>query len=616
MGRPLGRERWVRSGEVDLLVEEYGADGATEEGEGSRPTVVLVHGYPDDRGLWSAVVGPLSRHCHVVTYDVRGCGRSTPPSPLRGGFTLERLTDDFLAVADAVSPHRPVHLVGHDWGSVQGWEFATVARTRGRIASFTSISGPSLDHLAHWTRDRRTAHDPRRLAQLLGQSGRSWYVHALRTPRLPELFWRSPLGRETLRLVGRRDGTRPDEDVPRPEDRQHNAAVGVWLYRDNVAARYRDPRPDAHAHVPVQLVVPTRDPYLGPHLYDDLDRWAPRLLRRTVACGHWVPRQRPDQLTRWIRQFTRAHHPRPPRDQSADPLPPPASAAPEGGAPDPDALPTDQGRATQRFAGQLVLVTGAAHGIGAATALAFARSRARVVVVDLDGAGAERTAREARALGAEAYAERVDVGDEEAMERLAERVADRHGVVDVLVNNAGLGMAGPLLETTVEDWRRLLDTNLWGVIHGSTVFGRQMVRRGQGGHIVNIASAAAYLPTRALPAYSTSKAAVLMFSQCLGAELAGRDIGVSVLCPGIVDSGITQRARFVGTTPSEEAEHRRRTTRAYARRAYPPRRVAHAVLRAVLDGRPMVPVTPEARVAWWLSRLSPGALRALARISP
>ena len=81
--------------------------------------MVLVHGYPDSKEVWSEVAARLADRFHVVLYDVRGHGRSTAPQPLRGGFTLEKLTDDFLAVADAVSPDRPVHLVGHDWGSVQ-----------------------------------------------------------------------------------------------------------------------------------------------------------------------------------------------------------------------------------------------------------------------------------------------------------------------------------------------------------------------------------------------------------------------------------------------------------------------------------------------------------------
>lgn len=156
------RERRVLTGGVELCVAELG--------DPERPTVVLVHGYPDSKEVWAEVAGRLSERFHVVLYDVRGHGRSSAPQPLRGGFTLEKLTDDFLAVVDAVSPDKPVHLVGHDWGSVQSWEFVTVARTEGRIASFTSMSGPSLDHFGHWIKQRVKRPTPRRVGQLLGQA--------------------------------------------------------------------------------------------------------------------------------------------------------------------------------------------------------------------------------------------------------------------------------------------------------------------------------------------------------------------------------------------------------------------------------------------------------------
>ncbi|MEV2205319.1 SDR family NAD(P)-dependent oxidoreductase, partial [Streptomyces sp. NPDC047970] len=241
----------------------------------------------------------------------------------------------------------------------------------------------------------------------------------------------------------------------------------------------------------------------------------------------------------------------------------------------------------------------------------------RVVAVDRDADGAVRTADEARAAGAAgAWAETADVSDELAMEKLAERVTSEHGVVDVLVNNAGIGLAGSFLDTSPEEWRRVLDVNLWGVVHGCRLFGRRMVERGQGGHIVNTASAAAFLPSRTLSAYSTSKAAVLMLSECLRAEFADRGIGVSAICPGIVNTNITSTTRFAGTDEEEQQRRRSRSTQWYGRRNYPPEKVAEAVLDAVLRDRAVVPVTPEAHGARLLSRLAPKALRGLARLRP
>ncbi|MFF5307342.1 SDR family oxidoreductase [Streptomyces sp. NPDC013161] len=577
------RERWVRTGGVELCVAELG--------DPSRPTVVLVHGYPDSKEVWSEVAPRLADRFHVVLYDVRGHGRSTAPEPLRGGFTLEKLTDDFLAVADAVSPDRPVHLVGHDWGSVQSWEFVTVEQTVGRIASFTSMSGPSLDHFGHWINKRLTRPTPRRVGQLLGQGAKSWYVYLLHTPVLPELAWRGPLGKRWPRILERVEkvprGDYPTSSLPT------DAAHGAWLYRDNVRARLRRPRTDAYAHAPVQLITPLGDAFLSEKLYDELELWAPGAVRHTLPAKHWIPRTRPDQLASWITEFVTIH-------EGERPRPTPAT-----------------GKYVERFGGQLVLVTGAGSGIGRATAFAFAESGARVVAVDRDTESAARTAELARLIGApEAWAETVDVSDEQAMEKLAAKVAAEYGVVDVLVNNAGIGLSGSFFDTTPEDWKKVLDVNLWGVIHGCRLFGKQMADRGQGGHIVNTASAAAFQPSKVLPAYSTSKAAVLMLSECLRAELSGQGIGVSAICPGLVNTNITSTAHFAGVDAAEEKRRQKKSARLYGMRNYPPEKVADAILRAVVRNEAVVPVTPEARGAHLMSRFAPRALRAMARLEP
>lgn len=578
------RERWVRTGGVELCVAELG--------DPTQPTVVLVHGYPDSKEVWSQVAERLADRFHVVLYDVRGHGRSTAPKPLRGGFTLEKLTDDFVAVADAVSPDKPVHLVGHDWGSVQAWEFVTVKRTEGRIASFTSMSGPSLDHFGHWIKKRMTRPTPRKVGQLLGQGAKSWYVYMLHTPLLPELAWRGPLGKRWPKILERMEkvpaGDYPTSSLP------SDAAHGAWLYRDNVRARMRKPRADAYAHAPVQLITPSGDIFLSERLYDELELWAPRLVRRSIPAKHWVPRTRPDQLSAWITEFVTTN---------------------EDGMRANHIVAT--GKHADRFGGQLVLVTGAGSGIGRATAFAFAEAGARVVAVDRDAESAARTAEMSRLIGSpEAWGETVDVTDEQAMEKLAEKVAGEYGIVDVLVNNAGIGLSGSFLDTSAEDWKKVLDVNLWGVIHGCRLFGKQMAERGQGGHIVNTASAAAYQPSKALPAYSTSKAAVLMLSECLRAELAGQGIGVSAICPGFVNTNITATTHFAGVDAEEEKRRQKKTSRLYGLRNYPPEKVADAILRAVVKNQAVVPVTPEARGAHLMSRFAPKALRAIARLEP
>ena len=270
--------------------------------------------------------------------------------------------------------------------------------------------------------------------------------------------------------------------------------------------------------------------------------------------------------------------------------------------------------ARKPFGGKLVVVTGAGSGIGRATALGFAANGARVVAADLNLAAATSVSELITGRGGAAHARQVDVADAADMERFANWVRTEVGVPDVVVNNAGISIIGPLLAHTEEDWQRIIDVNLLGVARGCRLFGTQMAERGTGGHLVNIASASAYAPSATFPAYATTKAAVRMLSECLRAELAGAGIGVTAICPGFTSTAIARATRYVGAAPGTEDQLRETAIRALHRRRFPPEKVALAVMRAVLRDRPMVPVNAEARVLYALSRLSPGTVRALARL--
>jgi NAD(P)-dependent dehydrogenase (short-subunit alcohol dehydrogenase family) len=143
-----------------------------------------------------------------------------------------------------------------------------------------------------------------------------------------------------------------------------------------------------------------------------------------------------------------------------------------------------------------------------------------------------------------------------------------------------------------------------------------MVDAGVQGHIVNLSSAAGYTPSRMLPAYSTTKAAVLMLSECMRAELADSGIGVTAICPGIVNTNITRTTHMVGVDADQERRMQERGARAYAARGYPPEKVAEAILGAVRRNPAVLPVTPEARLMRTMSQLTPGLVRAFARLDP
>lgn len=259
--------------------------------------------------------------------------------------------------------------------------------------------------------------------------------------------------------------------------------------------------------------------------------------------------------------------------------------------------------ADARFAGRTALVTGAASGIGRETALAFARAGADLVVCDLNGEGAERTAAEARALGRRAMARAVDVSKRDAMEAFARDVAAEVGVVDILMNNAGVGLGARFLDTTLEDWEWVLSINLWGVVLGCHFFVPPMVARGKGGHVINVSSAAGYMASSQLTAYSTSKFGVFGLSEALREELRPYGIGVTTVCPGIINTAITRVARTRGRAATPQA--RQALVEFYEKRNYGPERVARQVLRAVARNRAVAPITPEAHVMYLLKRFAP-----------
>jgi NAD(P)-dependent dehydrogenase (short-subunit alcohol dehydrogenase family) len=183
---------------------------------------------------------------------------------------------------------------------------------------------------------------------------------------------------------------------------------------------------------------------------------------------------------------------------------------------------------------------------------------------------------------------------------LARAVADEHGVPDVLVNNAGVGMSGSLADMTIEDWRWIRSINLDGVVHGCLAFGPAMLGRGRG-HVVNTSSVLGYTVTAGEPAYGATKAAVLSLSRSLHADWRPRGVGVTAVCPGLIDTGIIDTTRFAGPEP----ERRRRHAQQAFRRGHKPEKVAAAIVDAIRRDRAVVTVGWEAKLAWGLHRAMP-----------
>jgi NAD(P)-dependent dehydrogenase (short-subunit alcohol dehydrogenase family)/pimeloyl-ACP methyl ester carboxylesterase len=562
------------------------------EGNPDDPTVVLVHGWPDSHVLWDGVVPLLAERFRIVRYDNRGVGGSSAPRRV-SAYTMARFADDFAAVITAVSPDQPVHVLAHDWGSTGVWEYLSRPEAADRVSTFTSVSGPSADQLVeHIFTGLRRPYRLRTFGRATSQALRFSYQIAFSVPVAAPLAIRAALSNARIRraLV---NGV-PVDRIHHSDTLAADAAASVKVYPANYFRSFTRTRRDTGVDVSVQLVVNTADPYVRPYCYDVTARWVPRLWRRDIKAGHWSPMSHPQVLAAAVHQIADLTEGKPPSR----------------------ALRRAQvGRPREYFADTLVSVTGAGSGIGRETALAFARQGAEVVVSDINEAAAKDTAAGVAACGGIAHAYVLDVADAAEVEAFAEQVCAEHGVPDIVVNNAGIGQAGRFLDTPADQFDRVLDVNFGGVVNGCRAFARRLVDRGTGGHIVNVASMAAYTPSQSMSAYSTSKAAVYMFSDCLRAELDSAGVGLTTICPGVIDTDIVHTTRFDAPPGKSQQVQRRRAQleKLFAMRHYGPDKVANAIVSAVKKNKAIRPVAPEAYLGYVTSRLAPAALRSTAR---
>lgn len=276
-----------------------------------RPTVLAIHGYPDNHHVWDGVAEELGDRYNFVAYDVRGVGESSRPAT-RSGYGFAHLVGDVGAVIDSLGVGA-VHLLGHDWGSIQGWAAVTDESVMGKVASFTSISGPHLNYAGRFLRSART---PRAVADVVRQFLASGYIWFFLCPGAPEFAIRSGATMkvfEAVESIGRPRGAGPRRAAAtRSIDDYLN---GLNLYRANMPGPILAPPAQLpETRVPVQVLVARQDYFVSPALQRFTGSIPPDSRIVPIEGGHWVVTSHPDvvaQLTSdWVNSVVAFDSPR------------------------------------------------------------------------------------------------------------------------------------------------------------------------------------------------------------------------------------------------------------------------------------------------------------------
>jgi len=263
-------------------------------------------------------------------------------------------------------------------------------------------------------------------------------------------------------------------------------------------------------------------------------------------------------------------------------------------------------RKLRRLTGLNVFLTGAGSGIGRATAEAVGAAGGRLFLTDIDADGLATTVDTVRQRGGQVVlAEPVDVTDHDGVRRLARRVTDEHGAMDVVMNIAGISAWGTVQSLEHETWRRQVDVNLMGPIHVIEELVPPMVEAGRGGHLVNVSSAAGIIGMPWHAAYSASKFGLRGVSEVLRFDLARHGIGVSLVCPGAVHTPLTSTVQIAGVDTS--SQRFRKVQARFHERAVSPEEAAEAILKGVRRNRYWVYTSPDIRLVHTVQRLSPPA---------
>lgn len=250
------------------------------------------------------------------------------------------------------------------------------------------------------------------------------------------------------------------------------------------------------------------------------------------------------------------------------------------------------------FKNKTAIVTGGASGIGKELCLALAAKEANIVVADVDGDGAKAVASAIRNRGEQATAVKLDVSRQEDIRAVIEKTKKDYGRLDYMFNNAGIHILGEFKDMPYDYWKKVVDTNLWGVINGTTHAYQTMIKQGHG-HIVNTASLSGIYPTAFEVAYTTTKFAIVGLSTSLRDEAKAYNVKVSAVCPGVVKTPIFENTNLL------KIDRNKITSSPLIKRAPPADKAVRQIIKGVIADKAIIPVNPSADIIWRLYRYTP-----------
>ena len=264
-------------------------------GDSQKTPLVLVHGYPDNQEVWEAIIQELVNDYFIATYDVRGAGSSSIPKRIRD-YRLPRLSLDLQEVVQQVLGDRPFHLAAHDWGSIQSWESVTEPKLKGRLLSYTTISGPCLDHASLYLREKFKS-APSNVFKMLTKS---WYIGAFHFPLLGPTVWKFFTPERWGKVL---TGLEKMQGLPLSQNISADGKYGISLYRANFLPTLTQSR-QRYAQCPVQAIILKQDSFVSPeYIREAMPRWVERFETVELDANHWAILSQPKKVAALIHQF-------------------------------------------------------------------------------------------------------------------------------------------------------------------------------------------------------------------------------------------------------------------------------------------------------------------------